>query len=63
MADDGVRESEYWKKRADESRVRAEDDMPAGEARVLMLQIARMYDQLAVYAAAREARAKEDDPD
>jgi hypothetical protein len=58
MADDSVRASEYWKKRAEESRAKA-DDMPAGEARVLMLQIARMYGQLAVCAAVREARAKE----
>jgi hypothetical protein len=36
--------------------------MPPGEARVLMLQNARMYDQLAVYAAVREARANEEDP-
>jgi len=36
--------------------------MPAGEARVLMLQIARMYGLLAVYAAVREARANEEDP-
>ena len=54
---DSVRASEYWKKRAEESRAKA-DDMPTGEARVLMLEIARMYGQLAVYAAVREARAK-----
>ena len=35
--------------------------MPDSEARVLMRRIARMYDLLAVYAAAREAR--ESDPD
>jgi hypothetical protein len=60
MADDGVRGSEYGKKRAEESRTRA-DDMPPGEARVLMLRIARMYGQPAVYAVAREARAKEEE--
>jgi hypothetical protein len=61
MADDhGLQGSQYWKKRADESRARA-DGMPAGEARDLMLRIVRMYDLLAVYAAAREAR--ESDPD
>jgi len=36
--------------------------MPPGEARVLMLEIARMYDQLAVYAAVGEARANKKDP-
>jgi len=61
MADDSVRASEYWKKRAEESRARA-GDMPPGEARVLMLEIARMYDQLAVYAAVGEARANKEDP-
>ena len=30
--------------------------MPDSEARVLMRRIARMYDLLAVYAAARETR-------
>jgi hypothetical protein len=61
MADDhGMRGSEYWKKRAEESRARV-DEMPNGEARVLMRRIARMYDLLAVYATAREAL--EVDPD
>jgi hypothetical protein len=58
--DDGLRGSKYWKQRAVESRARA-DGMPAGEARDLMLRIVRMYDLLAVYATAREAR--ENDPD
>ncbi len=61
MADDhGIQGSQYWKKRADESRARV-DEMPDSEARVLMRRIVRMYDLLAVYAAAREAR--ENDPD
>ena len=56
MADDrGLQGSRYWKKRADESRARI-DEMPDSEARVLMRRIARMYDLLAVYAAARETR-------
>ena len=35
--------------------------MPAGEARILMLRIVRMYDLLTVYATASEAR--ENDPE
>jgi hypothetical protein len=58
--DHGLQGSEYWKKRADESRARL-DEMPDSEARVLMRRIARMYDLLAVHAATREAR--ENDPD
>jgi hypothetical protein len=58
--DDGLRGSQYWKMRADESRARAEG-MSAGEARVLMLRIVRMYDLLAVYATAREAQQNEPD--
>jgi len=58
--DDGLRGSEYWKMRAAESRAKA-DAMPSGEARVLMLRIVRMYDLLAVYATAREARDSETD--
>jgi hypothetical protein len=61
MADDhGLQGSQYWKKRAEESRARV-DEMPDSEARVLMRRIARMYDLLAVYAAAREARESEPD--
>ncbi len=58
--DDGMRGSVYWKKRAEESRARV-DDMPDGEARVLMQRSARMYDLLAVHATAREGR--ENNPD
>ena len=61
MADDhGMQGSQYWKKRAEESRARV-DEMPSGEARVLMQRIARMYDLLAVYATTREGRESEPD--
>jgi hypothetical protein len=59
-SDHGVRSSEYWKKRAEESRARA-DEMPNEEARTMMPSIARMYSLLAVHAAAREGL--EEDPD
>jgi len=61
MADgDGLRGSQYWRRRADESRAKAES-MPVGEASDLMLRIVRMYDLLAVYATAREAQDREPD--
>ena len=51
---DGLRNSEYWQERAEEARARA-DEMRDAEARVLMRNIARMYDSLAARAAQRES--------
>jgi len=51
---DGLRNSEYWQERAEEARARV-DEMRDAEARVLMRNIARMYDSLAARAAQRES--------
>jgi hypothetical protein len=55
---DGLRSSAYWRQCAEEARMMA-DEMRDPTARNTMLDIARMYDEMAERAAAREARQAE----
>ena len=57
--DDGVRNSGYWRARAEETRAKAEE-MRGGDAQSALLDIAAMYDRMATRAAEREAKHKPD---
>ena len=53
--DDGLRNSSYWRERAEETRAKA-GEMPQSA----LLDIAAMYDRMAKRAAEREAKHKLD---
>ena len=55
--DDELRSSQYWRKRAEEARVRA-GEMRSADAESAMLDIAAMYERMADRAADREAKIK-----
>jgi hypothetical protein len=55
--DDGLRSSGYWRERAEETRAKA-GEMRSGDAQSTLLDIAAMYDRMAIRAAEREAKRK-----
>jgi hypothetical protein len=55
--DSGGHTSKSLRTRADEARAKA-DEMPKGDAETMMREVARMYDQMAALAAAKEAKKK-----
>jgi len=59
--DASLNASAYWRKRAKEFRSRA-DAMSDDFARPMMLEIARMYEKLAIRAAEMERRKKAETP-
>jgi len=57
IKDDGLRSSSYWRERAEEARAKAEE-MRSGDAQSTLLDIAAMYDRMAIRAAEKEAKHK-----
>ena len=54
---EGLRNSQYWRERAEEARARA-GEMQDRDAATMLRNIARMYDEMAERAAKREGRGK-----
>jgi hypothetical protein len=55
--ENGPRSSAFWLAKADEAQVKA-NDMRDGAAERTMLEVARIYDQMAAHALSIERRLK-----